>query len=140
MIQVNDKVAIAEDELRFESVRGGGPGGQKVNKTASKIVLTFDIVNSPSLDDDARQRIVEKLATRISLEGLLRIEVQSERSLQNNKRLAIERLVALLAKALHRDPPRRATKKTRASERRRVDAKKRRGQTKKDRGRDDWRD
>ncbi|MCB9833102.1 MAG: aminoacyl-tRNA hydrolase [Planctomycetes bacterium] len=140
MIEIDERVAIAEEELRFESVRGGGPGGQKVNKTASKVVLLFDVVASPSLDDEAKARILERLASRLSGEGVLRLEVQSERSLQANRRLAVERLVELLRRALHRDPPRRPTKKTRSSQRRRLDTKKRRGQTKKDRGRQDWRD
>ncbi len=138
MIVINNSLTIPEDELVFEQNRGGGPGGQKVNKTASKITLIFDVEESPSLDERRRRRLLEKLAHRLSKEGILRIDVQSERSQLANRRLAIERFIKILQDALKTQKARKKTRPSLGSKKRRLANKKKRGDIKKDRGRKDW--
>ncbi len=140
MIEVTPGLAIPEDELGFEQNRGGGPGGQKVNKTSSKLTLIFDIPNSPSLSEWQCKRLMDKLGHRLTKEGILRLDVQSERSLLANRRLAIERFVNLLRDALRREKPRKKTRPSLGSTKRRLSNKKKRGDLKRDRGRKNWGD
>ncbi len=99
-IKIHNRLSIPEHELRFRFARSGGPGGQHVNKAATKVELLFDINNSPSLSDSQRERIVKKLKNRISTGGILRIEVQDTRSQVKNREIAIERFRENLAEAL----------------------------------------
>ena len=138
MIFINDKLTINEDEVQFEMTRGGGPGGQKVNKTASRITLVWDLMESPSLTNHQRDRLLRKLGSRLSKEGVLRIDVQSERSQGANKREAVDRFSDLLRDALREQKPRKKTKPTTGSKKRRLADKKKRGDLKRDRGRRDW--
>ncbi|MFT7619583.1 MAG: ribosome-associated protein [Planctomycetota bacterium] len=140
MIEIISSLFIPEEELTFEQNRGGGPGGQKVNKTSSKITLVFDVTNSPSLTDYQRHRFLTKLANRLSKEGVLRIDVQSERSLTANRRLAIERFASLLKEALKIEKVRKKSRPTLGAKKRRLKDKKKRGDVKRDRGRKDWGD
>ncbi|MCA9322992.1 MAG: aminoacyl-tRNA hydrolase [Planctomycetes bacterium] len=134
-ISIRPGLEIPEDELRFEADRSSGPGGQHVNTSSTRIALSFDVAQSPSLTEYDRQRILTRLAKRINKEGVLRIVAQSERSQSRNRELAVERFQELMAKALVRPKARRPTKPTAGSRRRRLADKKQRGEIKRDRRR-----
>lgn len=133
MIRITDKVSITEDELIFTASRSSGPGGQHVNKASTRVTLGFDVINSPSLASEQKQLILDRLATRISKKGILRVISQKTRSQAANKEIALERFVALLQQALKQESKRRATRIPLASRQKRVDEKKRRGKLKRER-------
>lgn len=133
MIEINGRVSIPDDEVRFEASRSGGPGGQHVNTSSTKVTLVFDLAGSRALDDAAKAKISRRLATRVSTEGLLRVSVQKHRSQRMNRDEAIERFAALVRGALAEQRPRRATKPSAGSKAKRVDEKKKRGNVKKNR-------
>ena len=115
-------------ELRFDPARG--PGGQNVNKVATRATLILDFRACPHFSDPQRERIASLYARRLSRDGRLRIVAQQQRTQTGNRAVAEERLLALLDAALHVPRPRRATRPTAAARRRRVATKKRRGEIK----------
>ena len=115
-------------EFRFD--RAAGPGGQNVNKVNTRVTLLFDFQHAPFLTTFDKHRIASSLATRLASDGRLRLVAQVERSQAANREAAQERLMELLEKALHREKPRRPTKPTAGSQRRRRDDKRRRGDLK----------
>ena len=129
-IRINDELRIPLSELSIEFATSGGPGGQHVNKTATKVILRFDVTRSPSLSTAQRDRIRAKLESRISREGMLQVQAQDTRSQRQNRELATERFRALLAGALEMPKPRRRTKPSRAAIERRLSDKKRRADAK----------
>ena len=128
-----EQIFIPASELVFTTTRASGPGGQFVNRTESAVQLRFDAAHSPSLPEDVRQRLLAAVATRLTAEGLLLIDVQKERSQLRNKELALEKLVKLTAKSLHPPKKRIRTKPTAASKERRLQQKKRDSEIKKNR-------
>jgi ribosome-associated protein len=117
--------------LSFRSVRASGPGGQHVNKVATRVVLTLDLDGASGvLGGDAVRRIRHRLASRIDAAGDLTITCGRTRSLARNLELAHVRLEELIGEALVRHRTRRPTRPTAASTRRRVDDKRRRSATK----------
>ncbi len=126
-LRVNAACSIARAELRWEFTGSGGPGGQHANTANTRAIVTFDVLESDSLTATQRSRIIEKLGAEV------RVAVDTTRSQSRNRELALERLRKRLAEALHRDPPRRATRPTRSSQQRRLDSKRRHGQTKEQR-------
>ena len=127
-------VAIPSSELRERFSRSSGPGGQGVNTTDSKVELRFAPLQSGVFSDDQRSRLASSLGQRL-VDGDLIITASEQRSQRQNRVAARERLVAILRVALAPPPPtRRATKPTHGSQRRRLEAKKQRGQTKSGRG------
>jgi ribosome-associated protein len=126
-LTIAEGITIPEDELTFTASRSGGPGGQHVNKTSSKVTLRFDVAHSPSLPDDVRARLVTALSARIGADGTVRVVCQASRSQFANRKTAEKRLEDLLAEALVPDAVRFATRVPRAEKKRRVDFKKRRG-------------
>ncbi len=130
MVTINDRISIPEDELDFTASRSGGPGGQHVNKVSSKVILWFDVANSPSLSEEDKELITRRLGRRIDKDGFLRIVSQSTRSQAANRELAVERLVELLQDALKQIPIRRKTRLSRASKLRRLEEKKQRSMVK----------
>lgn len=123
MIRINDHLSLHEDELTFTFSRSPGPGGQNVNKVATKATLRFDVDGSPSLTDWQRDRIREELASRVDKTGVLSISSTRERTQSGNQRDALSRFVALLASALRPRAVRRKTRPTKASKERRLAAK-----------------
>lgn len=121
---VTDSVRIPRHELDVRFSASGGPGGQHANKAATRAELTFDATTSSAFTEAQRQRVVGRLGP------VVRVVADDERSQLRNRALAEERLVAKLRGALHVPRTRRATRPTRGSQRRRVEAKKQRGETK----------
>jgi ribosome-associated protein len=129
-LRVTRAVAVPAGELRWRFSRSSGPGGQGVNTTDSRVELLLDVERSTAFDDDRRARVVQRLAPRL-VDGVLTVTASEHRSQLRNRDAAAARLAALLRDALA--PPQRArrpTRPTRGSQQRRLDAKTRRGQTK----------
>lgn len=123
-------VAVPEAELRWRFSRAGGPGGQGVNTTDSRVELSFDVTASAALSDAQRQRVRERLAHRLA-GGVLTVVASEHRSQRRNRDAARARLAGLLRDALEPDPPpRRASRPSRAARERRMQAKHRRGDVK----------
>ncbi|MEJ2919557.1 alternative ribosome rescue aminoacyl-tRNA hydrolase ArfB [Bordetella avium] len=134
MLHIKDSLYLDERELDFGMIRAQGAGGQNVNKVSSAVHLRFDVPAS-SLPDAVKQAVLALPDSRLSKEGVLVIKAQAFRSQDKNRADAIERLLAVLRQALFKDPPRRAPRPTRASQRRRVQRKVQRGDVKRLRGR-----
>ena len=132
-LTIAEGLSIPDDELTFTASRSGGPGGQHVNKTSSKVTLRFDLAHSPSLPDDVRVRLLAALGGRVGADGTVRVVSQASRSQFANRQTAERRLEALLAEALIPVAERVATKIPRAQKRRRVESKKRRAEIKRGR-------
>tara|TARA_R110002049_G_scaffold200971_6_gene371687 strand:- start:4677 stop:5081 length:405 start_codon:yes stop_codon:yes gene_type:complete len=123
-------------ELVFKTSRSGGKGGQNVNKTETKVQLLFSIADSAVLQDHEKERIQLKLANRINQEGVLIITSSDSRSQLGNKETAIKLFYQLVNKALQVQKKRRPTKPTKASVKRRIEAKKRNAEKKRNRKND----
>jgi len=130
MILVTDRFAIPVEELTFTASRSSGPGGQNVNKLSTRVTLQFDVFRSPSLMEDQKQRILVKLKSRISKDGVLRVSCQRNRSQAANRDGAVERFVELLRQALTRRLPRKRTALPASARERRLEDKKRRSRVK----------
>ncbi len=130
MIRVTPEISLGEDELQYTFIRADGPGGQKVNKTSSAVQLRMDVVHSPSLPEVVRARLMQLARRKISREGVLVIHARRYRTQEQNRRDALERLIALIRHAAQPIKTRRATKPTAASRKRRLETKRRRSQTK----------
>ncbi len=129
-IRITDFLSIPEKELIFTASRSSGPGGQNVNKVSTRITLWFDVLNSPSLSEEAKELIFQKLPTRINRSGVLWINVQQTRSQADNRELAKLRLGELLRQALQKPRLRKKTGVPRGVREQRIAEKKKRGQLK----------
>ena len=118
---------ISRDEFELEYVRSSGPGGQKVNKTSSAVLLRWPILTSKALSDDQKDPLLENLKNRINDEGELVLKVQELRSQKQNLERAVEIVHELVEKALKPQIERKPTKPTRGAKERRMDEKSRRG-------------
>jgi ribosome-associated protein len=129
-ISIRDELFIPKSELTFRASRAGGPGGQHVNTSSTRVELVWDVASSPSVTETQRRRIRSKLANRVSQEGLLQLADASTRSQHRNREAVTDRFRELLEEALTVAKPRRKTKPTRASRERRLQSKKQRSEVK----------
>jgi ribosome-associated protein len=123
-------IVIPDHELEFQASRAGGPGGQHVNKTATRIEVRWNVRLSHAIDEEQRQRLLTRLASRLDGDGRLRVVAADTRSQLRNREAARERLTALVGKALVRPNQRRKTKTPAAERQKRLETKRRRGQLK----------
>ncbi|HEU0014531.1 MAG TPA: alternative ribosome rescue aminoacyl-tRNA hydrolase ArfB [Longimicrobium sp.] len=134
VLQINDSLWIPRAELTFRATRSGGPGGQHVNTSSTRVELAWDVEASPSLTDEQRARLREKLANRISGEGVLLLAASEHRSQHQNREAAVARFAELVRQALVVPKARRKTKPSRAAREQRLQEKRRRSETKRMRG------
>ncbi|MGZ3373013.1 MAG: alternative ribosome rescue aminoacyl-tRNA hydrolase ArfB [Gemmatimonadaceae bacterium] len=133
LLAVNESLSIPRTELDVRVSRSSGAGGQHVNKTSSRVEIFWNVVSSRAVSDEQRARLREKLASRLTTEGSIRVVASDMRSQSRNRELAEERLADLVRRALVIPRKRRATKPTRASKEARLDSKKRHSTKKRDR-------
>nr|WP_277923895.1 alternative ribosome rescue aminoacyl-tRNA hydrolase ArfB [Sphingomonas hankookensis] len=135
MIPITRSISIDSGELVESFTRASGPGGQHVNTTDSAVLLRFDVVASPGLPEAVKHRLAVLAGSRLTKDGVLTLRADASRSQEMNRREVRERLFELIREATIVPKKRRATKPTKASQVRRVDAKKGRSQVKAGRGR-----
>jgi ribosome-associated protein len=135
---ITPDIAIPDEEFEWKFIRSSGPGGQNVNKVASAVQLRFLLPNNTSLPVAARNRLRRLAGQKLIDDGSILISARSERSQEQNRRDALERLAELIRAAMIEPKIRKKTRPTRASKERRIDSKKRRGTTKQGRGTRTW--
>ncbi len=132
-LAVNARVSIPAAELEIRATRAGGPGGQHVNKTSTRVEVVWRMAESAALSEAQRERLRAVLASRLDSRGALRVVAADTRSQSRNRELALERLASVVRAALVIPKVRRPTKPSRAAQARRVETKKRRSARKRDR-------
>jgi ribosome-associated protein len=130
MVYVNDHIQISDTELEWSFVRSGGPGGQNVNKVASKAVLRWNMAASPSVPDEVKSRLRSLFGSRITTEGELVLSSQRFRDQERNKSDCLEKLGDLVRAAAVVPKKRKKSKPTRGSRERRLAAKRHRSDIK----------
>ena len=135
MVRINDTLEIPDSELSFRYSRSSGPGGQNVNKVATKVTLLFAVADSATLSEHQKAVVAERLATRIAKDGVLHLSSERHRTRSANQRDAVERFAELVAAALRPRKRRRATGVPDSSKRRRLETKRQRSERKKLRSR-----
>jgi len=135
VIRITPGIVLHPGEIRLQFVRSPGPGGQKVNKTATAVELRFQVLDSPSLSEEVRARLLRLAGSRATGSGEIVIQASRFRTQAGNRRDALERLAALIRQAAKPPKPRVKTRPPAAAKRERVDTKVRRARTKRSRRR-----
>ncbi len=130
MIRVTATISLADGEIEETFIRSPGPGGQNVNKVETAVQLRFDAAGSPALSEAVFRRLKALAGRRMTRDGIVVLTANNFRSQDRNRKDAVERLVALIRDAAQAPKPRRATKPTLGSKRRRLETKRRRGAVK----------
>lgn len=130
VLEVNSDLAIPLSELEYRATRSGGPGGQHVNTSASRIEVVWDVASSRALTDEQRARLLHRLRSRLDSEGKLRLVASDRRSQLQNRESATERLREVVARALVVPKRRKKSAVPRAERLRRLEEKRRRGEIK----------
>lgn len=133
VVAVNDSLSIPRGELDVRVSRSSGAGGQHVNKTSSRVEIFWNIPASRALTDEQRARLLDKLSSRLSTEGSIRVVASDLRSQSRNRDLAEQRLAELVRRALVVPRKRKPTKPTRAAKEARLDSKKKHSNKKRER-------
>ncbi len=133
LLRVNEGVSIPRGELDVRVSRSSGAGGQHVNKTSSRVEIFWNVRASRALSEDQRARLLDRLDSRLNTDGSVRIVASDMRSQRKNRDLAEEKLVDLVRRALVIPKKRRPTRPTKASKEARLEGKKRRSNTKRER-------
>lgn len=129
-VQLPYGVSVPEAEFEVRAVRSGGPGGQSVNTTDSKVELRWDVTTSRALDERQRARVLERLASRLTDDGVLILTGQEHKSQHRNREAVVARFRSIVGEALVPPKTRRRTRPTRGAKERRLEAKRQRSQTK----------
>lgn len=129
-IPISRRVSIPESELDVRASRSGGPGGQSVNTTDSKVELRWDVANTSALSPEQRDRVMDRLSNRITDDGVLLLRSSEHKSQHRNREAAVSRLQALLGEAIEPPRRRRPTKRSKGAHERRIRQKKHRGEIK----------
>jgi len=132
-LRINSRLILPPGELHVSFSRSGGPGGQNVNKVATRVQLRFSVLESPSLGERRRARLMRQLESRLTKGGEVIVHASSHRERGRNLEEARQRLADLLCSGLQMPRKRKPTKPTRASKRKRLDAKRKRGDLKRSR-------
>lgn len=135
-VRVTPTIRIPLHELTFQASRSGGPGGQHVNTSSTRVELWWDAASSRSLSTEERNRVLTQLASRLTEGGQLRVVSAATRSQAQNRTLAIERFREILARALAVPKRRRPTRPSHATKERRLAEKRRQSERKRERRRD----
>lgn len=134
VLEVTGDLWVPRAELTYRATRSGGPGGQHVNTSSTRVELAWNVAGSPSLTEAQRARVLDKLGNRINSEGELLLTEGGSRSQHQNKEAVTDRFVELVREALFVPKPRRKTKPPRAAREQRLQSKKRRSEVKRLRG------
>lgn len=126
---ITPSLSIDDNEIQLTAIRAMGSGGQNVNKVSSAIHLKFD-VKASSLPEKYIDKLINMADSRITKDGVVVIKAQTHRTQEKNREEALARLKALILTAMHEDKPRKATRPSLSAKRKRIDSKKRTGQTK----------
>ena len=133
MIEISDGISISDDELVFRFSRSAGPGGQNVNKVNTRVTVFFDVAGCAGFSDPQKERILKRLRTRASKNGVLHVASQRHRTQSANRRTATDRLVELVRWALKKPAVRKKTKVPYRAVQKRLEEKKQRGMLKQQR-------
>jgi len=135
MIEISPDLRVPLAELEYRASRSGGPGGQHVNTSSTRVELWWDVAGSPALTDEQRRHLLVRLVSRLDGAGRLRLVSSATRSQLRNREEVTERFRDIVARALVVPKPRKRTKPSRAAKAARLEGKRRRGATKRDRRR-----
>ena len=132
-IKINENLSIPNNEIKWRFSRSSGPGGQNINKTESRVEIIFNIHNSKALNPYQKSILLQELTNKI-INGSIYITIQEKRTQYENRRLAVQKLISLIQDTLnYKLKVRKMTKPTKASLRKRVESKKKKGEIKRNR-------